>query len=410
MKDKVLNKLKDIKLKFLSLGWFEKIGLGVLVLVLGFLVFGRKKDNNEIVYQTEKAKTGSVTQIVAETGEIMSTGRTEVTSTITGIVEEVYVDNEGQVYRGQNLFKVVSSVTEAERTKAYSSYLTAKNTLETAQRNKDTYESDMWVSHEDYETRAIDPDKPEDDPIYIETNRDWLAAEQKYLDQQQVIDQAKVAISNAWLNYQATIDGIVVAPIGGRIVNLAVAVGQEVTSTDTALMIVSDQKTWVVLAVSESDVIKLKPEQAAEVRVDALGDEVFKAEVKRVDEIGTERSGIVTYNIYLVLGEPSVMIRPAMTIQAEIITEEKDGVLVVPEKAVKPYQGSRAVQMMSKKTGQMIYKPVEIGIEGESYVEIVSGLKEGDEVIVSQVSQVSDEEKQSKRNGGIFPVPGGGGR
>jgi len=394
MKDKIMEKVKKKKIAMVVLG---------VVLVAFFIWFG-KKDDGEISYQTEIVKVGSVSQVVSETGEIMSTGRTEVSSTITGIVEEVYIDNEAMVYRGQNLFRVVSSATEAQRTKAYSSYLTAKNSLETALRNKDSYESDMWVAHEDYETRAIDPDKPEDDPIYIETNRDWLAAEQKYLDQEQVIQQAKVAVTNSWLDYQATIDGIVTAPIGGKIANLAVAIGQEVTSTDTALMIVSDQETWVNLSVSESDVILIKPEQKATVQVDALKSSKFEAVVERVDEIGIESGGVVTYEVYLVLVEPSEMIRPAMTVQVEILTQSKEGVLVVSDQAVKPYQGGRAVQAISSKTDQVIYKPVEIGIEGEVYTEIISGLKEGEEVIVGQSS---GEAKQGGTGGGIMSsMPG----
>ena len=160
MVEKLLKKIRLINGWFKALSKIKKIGLVLVIVAVGLLLgFGLSKGEEEIVYQTEKAKMGSITQVVSETGEIMSTGRTEVSSTITGIVEEVYVDNGAEVYRGQNLFRVVSSATEAERTQAYSNYLTAKNNLETAYRNKDTYESDMWVAHEDYETRAIDPDK-----------------------------------------------------------------------------------------------------------------------------------------------------------------------------------------------------------------------------------------------------------
>ena len=407
MVEKLLKKIRLINGWFKALSKIKKIGLVLVIVAVGLLLgFGLSKGEEEIVYQTEKAKMGSITQVVSETGEIMSTGRTEVSSTITGIVEEVYVDNGAEVYRGQNLFRVVSSATEAERTQAYSNYLTAKNNLETAYRNKDTYESDMWVAHEDYETRAIDPDKAEDDPVYIETNRDWLAAEQKYLDQEQVIDQVKAAVANTWLDYQATIDGIVTAPIGGKIANLSVAMGQEVNSADAALMVVSNQETWVELSVSESDVIKLEPDQKAEIQVDALGNEKFGAVVKRVDEVGTESSGVVTFKVYLVLEESSMMIRPAMTVQVEVITENKEGVLVVPDKAVKPYQGGKAVQVLSQKTGQIVYKPVEVGVEGEVYTEIVSGIKEGEEVVVGQSSSSL---KQGGVNGGIIPVPRSGG-
>ena len=191
---------------------------------MGFLIIKARGKEESVSYLTEKVSIGNVVELVSETGEVMTTAKTEIESSIKGLVTEVYVDNGSVVYRGQNLFYVKSTATEEERAAAYSSYLAAKNALEAAERNLWTYESDMWVAHENFETGALDPDKPEDDPIYIETHRDWLAAEDKYLDQEQVITQARVAVNNAWLKYQTMIDGPVKSTIDGKVANLAVAV------------------------------------------------------------------------------------------------------------------------------------------------------------------------------------------
>lgn len=407
------DKMKNITQKLRSIiGWIgsqsltKRIIVAVIIIALVFIL-QPSSDEATINYQTTTATTGSVTQVISETGEIMSTGKTDVASTITGIVQELYIENGEVVQRGQSLFKVTSSATEEERAKAYASYLTAKNTLETAERNKLTYESDMWVAHELYESNATDQNLAEDDPIYIEYNRDWEAAEQKYLDQDQVIAQTQASVSSTWLAYQATIDGIVKAPISGTIANLSISTGQHVNSTDNALIISSSEAAWITLAVSEADVTTIEPEQTAIVSVDALKSTTFNAIVERVDEFGTVSSGIVTYNIYLSLTDPSSSIKPNMTVQVDITTAEKDGVLTVPNSAIKPYQGGRAVQVLSPKTSEPMYFPVEIGIAGETHTEILDGVKEGQEVIIGQsIGTPSDD---GDKSGSLFPVGGGGG-
>jgi multidrug efflux pump subunit AcrA (membrane-fusion protein) len=361
----------------------KKIGAGLLVLVAGWLILRSGGKEEKVNYLTEKVKKGEVVDLVSETGEVMSTANTQVKSTIKGVVTEVYVENGSVVYRGQNLYYVKSTATAQERAAAYSAYLTAKNALDTAERNLWTFESDMWVAHEIFETDALDPDKPEVDPIYIETQRDWLAAEDKYLDQEQVITQAKAAVSSTWFAYQAMIDGPVQSTIDGEVANLAVAEGLQVETTEVALVIKSQAVTWVSLAVNETDINELSSEQKAVVTIDALDDKEIEATVKRVDEVGTVDSGVVTFNVYLSLIEEDLMVRQGMTAQVEITTQEKQDVVVVKNEAIKPYQGGKAVQVVGN-SGKLIYKPVEVGIRGVTMSEIVSGLEAGDEIVVSE--------------------------
>src|SRR3990172_11694918 len=109
---------------------FKKIGLIKQILIIGVLVGGvylvyPKSSNTAVTYETETVKLGSVTQIIANTGEIVNTDRADVTSTINGIVTELYVTNGDVVKKDQPLYKVASTATAEERTKAYSAYLSA---------------------------------------------------------------------------------------------------------------------------------------------------------------------------------------------------------------------------------------------------------------------------------------------
>lgn len=398
------------KIKNLWLG-FKKIGLIKQLLIIGVLVGGvylvyPKSGKADITYETETVKLGSVTQIIANTGEIVSTDKADVASTINGIVAELYVSNGDSVKKDQALYKVTSTATAEERAKAYALYISAKNSLETAKTTKYTLESGMWQANSTFIHDAVDLDKAETSTEYIQTNREWLAAQKKYLDQDQAIAGAAASVTSAWYAYQATIDGVVKAPIAGTVANLSVAEGQKVSTANPSLMISTKQAIWSKIAVSEADVKFIAPEQKAVIAIDALEGKSFAGLVKRVDEFGTDTSGVITYNVYLVLTETDKAIKPGMTTQVEITTEKKENVLLVSNAAIKPYQGSKAVQIMSRQTGAAVYAPVVTGIKGEEQTEIISGLTEGQEVVVSQTGGAATDSSGGS-GGGLF---GGQGR
>lgn len=374
----------------------NKLGVIVGVLAVIFILFKvLGGDKEKIEYELYKVERGKIESIYSETGEIQNSNVTAVASTIKGVVGEVYVDNGAVVYRGQNLFYVTSTATEQERALAYSSYLAAVNVLETAKYTKLILESDMWVAHEDFEEQALDTELSVDDPIYIETDRDWQASEDKYLNQEQVIKQAQAAVSNAWLNYQAMIDGIVRSLAKGTVANLAVASGQQVDTTDSALLIEQQADVWVKIKVNEVNIAKIELGQKAEMILDAWPDKTYQGEVKRIDQVGVLDQGVVVYSVYLVISDADKKILPGMTVSVDIELERKEAVLVVPNKAVKIYQGDKAVQVMDEKTDQVIYLPVQVGSKGLMNTEIVLGLKEGQEIIVGEKNN-NDDSKQPR--------------
>jgi len=389
-------KVKSFPAWFKTTSKKNKLGVIVGVLVVIFIlskVLGGDKE--KIEYEYIKVEKGNIESLYSETGEIQNSNVTEVVSTIEGVVGEVYVANGAIIYRGQNLFYVTSTANAQERALAYSNYLTAKNALETAERNKWTYESDMWEAHETFESDALDPDKPEVDPIYIQTQRDWLAAEKNYLDQEQVIAQAKASVSNTWLKYQAMIDGIVRSPSSGTVANLAVATGQQVSIVDPVLLVEQIADVWVKIQVNEVNISKIELGQPAEMVLDSRPDKTYVGEVRRVDQVGTLDQGVVVYSVYLVINDADEKILPAMTVSVDIQLEKKENVLIVPNKAVKVYQGDKAVQVMDKKTDQVIYLPIQVGTKGLVNTEVVLGLKEGQEIIVEEKNN-NDSSGQSR--------------
>src|SRR5690606_6362227 len=125
-------------------------------------------------------------------------------------------------------------------------------------------------------------------------------------------------------------------------------------------------RTEAVVSLSESDTIKVKPGQEVEIEVNAIDDKTFRGRVVRVDDIGSNTQGVVQYSAYVELLERDNDIKPGMTVDVTITTKTVSDVLSVPNSAVKPYKGGRAVRIVDPKTTEPKYIPVEIGVKGES--------------------------------------------
>jgi multidrug efflux pump subunit AcrA (membrane-fusion protein) len=402
---------------FKNLSKFKKVI--VVITLLGLSYWGYKsfvKKDEEVSYKFTNVEIGEINNVVSETGEITSTSRTEVKSTIQGIVYEVYVQNGDWVEKGQNLFYVTSSATAAQQASAWSSYqsalstynsalvgeITAQANLETARvtilNQADTVDSmnDELVDGRDGITQnAIDATNSE---LYID-NLSFKVKEKTYLNYEQTLAAASAGLSSAWYSYQATIDGVITSPISGTVTNLAIASGQnvDVSTSDViaanAALIKSNDQTWVKIVVNEMEISKIEVGQEAKISVDALDNEKFQSSVMRVDGVGTNNGGIVTFGIYLLIAEESEKIRPGMTVQVDIEIERKDKVLVVSNSAIKTYQGENAVQILDDETGEVLYLPVEIGSRDDINTEIISGANEGQEIIIGNSS--SDNESKT---------------
>ncbi len=400
--------IKKILGKFKKLSKKKKI---VLAIVLVGAIYGINKmtgkKEESVSYKTEKVSKGGVVSLVSETGEITTSGKVDVNSTINGMVEEVYVKNGDSVKSGQKLYKVKSSASDIDKANAYSTYMSAKTSLESANTSLYTLQAKMFGEWDEFVENA-EKDEYDDShtenrnlPEYHIPEKEWLAAEANYKNQQQVIAQAQSSLNKAWLSYQAVTSGTVKAPIEGVIANLSINTGQEIATNDVSLMIKNSGDTWVKLAVSENDVSELKTGQRAVVSVDAISELEIEGIVDRIDEIGTDTSGIITYNVYVNVGKIDESVRAGMTVQIDIETQKVEDVLTITNSAIKTYQGSKAIQIIDVKTGELLYKPVKIGIEGDARTELVSGLSEGEEIVVGQASSTS-----SDTNSGFMTMPG----
>lgn len=360
------------------------------------------------------AKYSKIVEQVSESGKISASGVAPVYSTTTGLVDEVMVQNGTVVERGDVLFHVTSTATQRERETALSNYMAAKSALDAARAGQLSLQASMFGKWDTFKELAESDEYENSDgtPKYVQRavpefhipEKEWLAAEAEYKNQEAVISQKSVEVSALWRAYEAAMDSNVVAVIGGTVRNLAVSRGEQVTagssaaaatSVPTLYLVDTTVPTTVKLAVSENEITKIKPGQRATVELDAVAGQTFQATVDRVDSVATPSQDNSEYSVYLTLTKPSNAIRHGMSADVDITVIEKDRVLTVPTSAVKPYRGGRAVRVLDKK-GEMVFVPVVIGARGSGNTEIVSGIKEGTMVVTA----LSND--QIERKSGLF--------
>jgi RND family efflux transporter MFP subunit len=180
------------------------------------------------------------------------------------------------------------------------------------------------------------------------------------------------------------------APSAGTVVAIASAVGEPIGSTSvgtsgtTGFIILAALDEFVVTAdFAESDVVGIAVGQKVSLEFDALVDDPREGEVTQVAPFGVvDRSGssLTTYEVTISIPDAPAGLRAGMTAQASITTEERLGVISAPVTALVPTADGFVVRVQAQ-DGTISNVPVEVGIRGGYYVEIVSGLSEGDRVV-----------------------------
>jgi HlyD family secretion protein len=215
-------------------------------------------------------------------------------------------------------------------------------------------------------------------------------------------------------------DTKVVAPMDGVVVARDVQIGQIISSAvsnvggGTTVLTLSDLSHLYVLAsVDESDIGKVAEDQEAIITADAFPGKRFTGKVVRIATRGVNASNVVTFEVKIeVTGENRELLKPEMTTNVEIVATEKNDVLTVPAETV--IRKGRKLLATVVKGGKNEERTVEIGITDGMNTEVVSGLTEGETVVVHKGATDSRwNAGQQQQRGGARPpsiMGGGGGR
>jgi HlyD family secretion protein len=398
---------------------FKIIGiLSAIVLLSVILFFSCRKNKAEFNFETAKASRGMVNNSVTATGTVQAIKTVAVGTQVSGVISKIYADFNSHVKKGQLLAEIDKAplMTNLESSQAALDDANAELVYQTANYNRTKALFDkQLVAQTDYDLALYN---------YQKTKAGVKTAQTNY-------DRSKINLDYA----------TIYSPIDGVVLNRAVDEGQTVAAsfnTPTLFSIANDLTQMQVEAnIDEADIGQIRDAQKVEFTVDAFPEEKFKGEVTEIRLQPVTTSNVVTYTVIVKAPNPELKLMPGMTANITvIINESRKNTLVIPGKAIRFSPDSSLVALYNAslsekdrtelkdspkdsakpksnngmkmpapadsentdkpmkvwvKNGKTISpKTVEIGINDGINAEVLSGINEGDEVIISMTSNLAN--------------------
>lgn len=398
------------------------IGSALVVVVAGFLVYRSLGQTKQAVsIETAKIERGTISNTITATGTLEAIKTVEVGTQVSGVIEKIFVDFNSLVKKGQLLAQLDETPLLAQ--------------LEQSKASVDQAEAQVKYQKATYERyKALVAKK-------LIAQSDFDLAEYNY-------NNALGSLSNAKSMYDKNKINLsyarIYSPIDGIILDRAVDEGQTVAAsfnTPTLFTIANDlTQMRVETKVDEADIGQLVNGQRVEFSVDAFPGRKFSGEVTEIRLQPTTTNNVVTYTVVIGAPNPENILKPGMTANATFFVTEKKDILLISGKAVRfnpdaatmaaylpPMNGNglQASEQMTPPAGvsaakksdndslQTVWvkesdggihpKEITVGVTDEINYEIVNGLNEGEEVIVSMTT--GKVASKAKKSGSLFSPP-----
>lgn len=409
----------------------------LLVVACASAYFFSTNGNNGYVFETVKVTKGSLNNTVTATGTLEATNTVIVGTQVSGVIEKLYVDFNSKVKKGQ-------LIAELDKSTLQSSLENAEADLYNAQAEFDYQKANFERMKEVFDKDLL-------------SESDYDLAKYNYQKSEAGLKSAAANLNRAQQNLSYA---MIYAPIDGIVLNRAVEEGQTVTAsmnTPELFTITNDLSEMQVEAdVDEADIGMVKEGQRVEFTVDAFPDEIFAGEITEVRLQPNETSNVITYTVIVSTKNPDLKLKPGMTASITDYVEEVNDVLILPGKAIRftpereqmmayfeSLPESERPQRRSGKPGQRLARPsgnqtkteksesvqrvwlkdgssikpvmVETGVDDGMHLEIISGLAENDQVVVSmklgnEKSEPDDDSDETQKSPFVQERPGRGGR
>ncbi len=193
------------------------------------------------------------------------------------------------------------------------------------------------------------------------------------------IDQARARVS---LLDNRLSEATLKSPTDGQIIRINKRKGEMAQVTDSVIGFLPSGPFQIEVDIYEEDIVDVQVNNYVKVDLPAFPNDSFNGKVISIDPSEKLIGGVVYYEVSISLEVGGQNIKPGMTADVVIETNKKENILVVPSEAIEKRDGSMVAKTYVDKS--LVYKNVEIGLEGEDYIEIISGLTEGESVIVGE--------------------------
>ena len=375
------------------------VGAVALIAIVVWALSGGKKEE-EVTFESAKVERQNIHTTITATGTIEPVTSVTVGTQVSGIVSKLYVDYNSVVKKGQ-------VIAELDRTNLTSELNRAKAELTSAQSTL-SYETANFQRYQTLFNKGL-----------VSAN-DYESAKLSYEKARQTVNSARESVQKAQTNLgYATIT----SPIDGVVLSKAVEEGQTVAAsfnTPELFNIAQDLTDMRVIAnIDEADIGGVKEGQRVTFTVDAFPDDKFEGTVTQVRQEATTTSNVVTYEVVIGAPNKDLKLKPGLTANVTIYTLEKNDVLAVPSKALRfmPNEAllKKGEQIEDVDAPQKVWTmegntfkahKVETGITNGMLTEIVSGIKEGAEVLVDfNISGGETEQAGQQAQNPFMPRP-----
>ena len=372
----------------------------VVIIAVAAWALSGEKEKEEINFKQEKVSLQTLQNSVTATGTIEAVTSVTVGTQVSGIVNKLYVDYNSQVKKGQ-------VIAELDKTNLLSELNTAKANMASAQSQLNYQNANMKRYQTLYQKGLVSAD-------------DYENALLTYRQAKEQVATAKEQVQRAQTNLgYATIT----SPIDGTVISKSVEEGQTVAAsfnTPELFTIAKDLTNMQVVAnVDEADIGGVKEGNRVTFTVDAYPDDTFEGTVKQVRLEATTTNNVVTYEVVISASNADLKLKPGLTANVTIYTQERSGVLAVANKALRftptketvgkdmkivDCKGKNKVWTLNDKT--LTAHPVTIGQTDGINTEITKGLKQGDKIVTEIVVNVPEEEDAPQQSQGLISGPG----
>jgi HlyD family secretion protein len=391
--------------------WIIITAVSVAVVALVIVAVAATRGGTKIdPIKLAKVEKGNLAKSVVATGKITPITKVEIKSKASGIVEKLYVDTGDHVKQGQVLADLDRVEIQAQVNSSKAQLLSSQANLKSAEADEirakvDAQGVDIPTLQRAYErAQEMSKDGVVSQATLDDAQRGYIMAVNKrdVARAQLTVNKAKVSQAEAEVEkdeaslkqFQEQLSyTTITAPIDGVVLSRDVEVGDAVSSIlvlgsgATLVMTLGDtSEVYVKGKVDESDIGKVYLGQPARIRVETFKDKTFTGHVTKISPMGVEKDNVTTFEVRVSINNPGGELKAEMTANAEIILDEHHNVLMIPEGAImydKDKKASVDIPVPSAKDG-MKKIAVNIGISNGVKTEVLSGLKEGDQVVLQQ--------------------------
>lgn len=377
----------------------KKILIGlVLVLLTVTIIFVLSNNKQEPKYKTENIIRGNIIETVTASGTINPVSTTSVGTQTSGMMKNIYVDFNSPVKKGQVIAQIDPTISQLQVEQNQANVLNAKanfqkvkslmlNDLKTYNRAKTLYERN-FISKSDVDL--------------AEAN--YNANKAQLMSAQAQISQVSVGLRNSQTLLSFT---KVLSPVDGVVVSRNVDIGQTVAAsfqTPTLFVIAKDlTKMQIDTNVAEVDIGKIKAGQYVEYTLDSYPGMNFKGKVKQVRIAPITVQNVVTYNVVINVDNKDLKLKPGMTANVSIITNNKKNILTVPNSSLRftpvktddvPRYKEQGIWILADKKPKRIN--IKTGVSDGTFTEISSSrINEGQKVIIYAIEKDNNSRKGS---------------